>query len=116
MDSIILSRIRALGTHGVLPEEQSRPQPFEIDVELYADLTRAGQSDVLSDTVDYDSVIERTVKIVEAERFALLEALAARIADDCRSDPRVTRAVVTVRKLRPPVGHQVDHVAVRVER
>ena len=116
MDSIILSRIRALGTHGVLPEEQSRPQPFEIDVELDVDMTRAGQTDVLSDTVDYDSVIERTVKIVEAERFALLEALAARIADDCRSDPRVSRVRVTVRKMRPPVGHLVDHVAIRVER
>lgn len=116
MDAIILSRIRALGTHGVLPEEQSRPQPFEIDVELGVDLTRAGQTDVLSDTVDYDSIIERTVKIVEAERFALLEALAARIAEDCRTDPRVVRATVTVRKLRPPVGHLVEHVAVRVER
>ena len=26
--------LRELGVHGVLPEEQTRPQPFEVDVEL----------------------------------------------------------------------------------
>ena len=32
--------IRELGVHGVLPEEQTRPQPFEVDVELTVDLDR----------------------------------------------------------------------------
>ena len=52
MDTIILAGIRALGSHGVLPEEQGRPQPFEVDVELSVDLAPAGRSDVLSDTID----------------------------------------------------------------
>ena len=34
MDTIILAGIRALGSHGVLPEEQARPQPFEVDIDL----------------------------------------------------------------------------------
>jgi dihydroneopterin aldolase len=116
MDTIILTGIRALGAHGVLPEEQSRPQPFEIDVELSVDLSAAGRSDALSDTVDYDSLTGRIVQIVEAGGMALLEALAARIAADCRTDPRVQAVVVTVKKLRPPVPVHVDHVAVRIER
>src|SRR5258705_410753 len=66
MDTIILSGIRALGCHGVLPEEQARPQPFEVDVELSVDLRPAGRSDVLSDTIDYDSLAGRVVQIVEA--------------------------------------------------
>ena len=59
MDTIILSGIRALGSHGVLPEEQARPQPFEVDVELSVDLAPAGRSDVLSDTIDYDALAGR---------------------------------------------------------
>jgi dihydroneopterin aldolase len=116
MDTIILSGIRALGCHGVLPEEQARPQPFEVDVELAVDLSAAGRSDALSDTIDYDALAGRVVQIVEAGGLSLLEALANRIAGACRADPRVAGVVVTVKKLRPPVPVHVDHVAVRIER
>ena len=116
MDTIILSGIRALGAHGVLPEEQARAQPFEVDVELSVDLVPPGRSDVLSDTIDYDGLAAQVVKIVEAGGFSLLEALADRIAGACRADPRVTGVVVTVKKLRPPLPVHVDHVAVRIER
>ena len=116
MDTIILSGIRALGAHGVLPEEQGRPQPFEVDVELSVDLGAAGKSDALSDTIDYDGLAAQIVQIVEAGGMSLLEALAARIASVCRADPRVTAVVVTVKKLRPPVPVHMDHVAVRIER
>jgi dihydroneopterin aldolase len=116
MDNILLSGIRALGCHGALPEEQGRPQPFEVDVALSVDLAPAGRTDVLSDTVDYDGLTGRIVQIVEGGGFSLLEALATKIAEACRADPRVTRVTVTVKKLRPPVPVHIDHVAVRIER
>jgi dihydroneopterin aldolase len=116
MDTIILTGIRALGAHGALPEEQGRPQPFEVDVELSVDLRAPGRSDVLSDTVDYDALTGRIVSIIEAGGLSLLEALATRIAGACKADPRITSVVVTVKKLRPPVPVHVDHVAVRIER
>jgi dihydroneopterin aldolase len=116
MDTIILSGIRALGCHGVLPEEKSRPQPFEVDVELAVDRGPAGRTDVLSDTVDYDGLTARIVQIVEGGGLSLLEALATKIAEACRTDPRVTGVAVTVKKLRPPVPVHIGHVAVRIER
>ena len=116
MDTIILAGIRALGAHGVLPEEQGRAQPFEVDVELSVDVGAAGRSDALSDTVDYDALTGRIVSIIEAGGLSLLEALATRIAGACKADPRVTAVVVTVKKLRPPVPVHVDHVAVRIAR
>jgi dihydroneopterin aldolase len=115
-DHIIIAGLRELGVHGVLPEEQARPQPFEVDVDLAVDLTKPGDSDALDDTVDYAAVSEAISRVVKSERYHLLERLATRIAEVCGSDPRVTGVSVTVRKLHPPVRAMVDHVAVHIER
>ena len=116
MDRILISGIRELGIHGVLPEEQTRPQPFEVDLELFVDLALAGETDSLSDTVDYGAICESVSKIVTSEHYQLLERLAARIGEVCRADPRVQRVVVEVRKMEPPVPIDVRSVGVRVER
>jgi dihydroneopterin aldolase len=115
-DRIELRGLRAVGTHGALPEEQTRAQPFEVDVVVVADLRAAGQSDDLGDTVDYGALAYAVERVVTRERFQLLERLAERIADEVRSDPRVDEVEVTVRKLRPPVAVDLSSVAVTVTR
>ena len=114
MGTILVTGLEALGVHGVLPEEQARAQPFGVDLELEVDLGPAGASDDLADTIDYAAVIAVTVRIVETERFQLLERLATRIGEVCRTDDRVSAVTVTVRKLHPPVRAMLDYVAVRV--
>jgi dihydroneopterin aldolase len=114
MGAVLVTGLEALGVHGVLPEEQARAQPFGVDLELEVDLGPAGGSDDLADTIDYAAVIATVTRIVETERYQLLERLATRIAAACREDARVTAVTVTVRKLRPPVPATVEHVGVRV--
>ena len=46
-DRIELRGLRVLGVHGALPDEQVRAQPFEIDLDVDADLSVAGRSDHL---------------------------------------------------------------------
>ena len=116
MDTIRITRLAEMGTHGVLPEEKSRPQPFEVDLELGVDLVAAGETDDLGATVDYGAVCESVARVIASEQYDLLEGLAARIAEVCRADPRVRSVVVEVRKMRPPVRARVDHVGVRIER
>ena len=110
--------LRVVATHGVLPEEQARPQPFEIDVDLVVDLSTAAGSDSLADTVDYGNVVDRIVALVSAgPPQRLLESLADRAAlDALAADDRVLSATVTVRKLRPPVAADVASVGVRITR
>jgi dihydroneopterin aldolase len=115
-DAIELRGIRAVGTHGALPEEQARAQPFEVDVVVVSDLRAAGQSDAIEDTVDYGALAYAVERVVTRERFQLLERLAERIADELRADPRVEEVTVTVRKLRPPVAVDLASVAVTVTR
>lgn len=117
MDEIQLRGLRVTGTHGVLAEEQDRAQPFEVDVDLGVDLSAAGASDALADTVDYGAVASLVASIVGGDRFALLEALASRLATAVLAvDDRVVSVDVTVRKLRPPVPVDLSFAAVRVRR
>jgi len=115
-DRVLVAGLQVLGVHGVLPEERTTAQPFGIDLELAVDLATAGSSDALDDTVDYATVIDAVVAVVRDESYRLLERLASRIAEVCRTDARVTGVVVTVRKLEPPLPHDLDHVGVRIER
>jgi dihydroneopterin aldolase len=115
-DRILISGIRELGVHGVLPEEQTRPQPFQVDLELEVDLSTPGDTDELDDTVDYSAVCEAVSRVVSSEKHRLLERLASRIAEVCLVDPRVRHVKVTVRKLHPPVRAMLDSVGVRIER
>ena len=116
MDRIELRGLRAVGTHGLLPEEQLRPQPFEVDLDVELDLAAAGASDHLHDTLDYGELATAAARVVTGDRCALLERLAERIAEEVRGDPRVKSVTVAVRKLRPPVPVDIASAGVRVTR
>jgi len=115
-DLIELRGLRALGFCGALPEEQERRQPFEVDLDVETDLSRAGASDELGDTVDYGALCATVESVIVDERFALMEALSARIAAAVLEDARISAVTVTVRKLRPPVPQQLDTSGVRIRR
>jgi len=106
-----------VGTHGALPEEQDRAQPFEVDLDLAVDLAPAGATDRLVDTVDYGAVAAVVARVVGGESHRLLERLATRIADDVGAlDPGIASVTVTVRKLRPPVPVDLASAGVRITR
>jgi len=117
-DRIQLRGLRAIGTHGVLPEEKSRAQPFEINLDLAVDLVPAGMTDLLADTVDYAAVAEAAAGIVSGpSSFQLLEALAGAVADaTLASDPRIAAVTVRLRKLQPPLAMDIATVGVRITR
>ena len=115
-DLIEVTGLRVVGRHGVLPEERDRSQPFEIDLEIEADLRDAARHDDLSKTVDYGVVIEHVAELVANESFQLLEALADAIAARVLAEPRAEAVTVRVRKLRPPVAADLSSVAVTLRR
>lgn len=116
MDHLVLRGLRVVGTHGALPEERERAQPFEVDLDLGLDLGVAGASDDLGDTIDYGELVGRVHAVVTGEHHALLERLAARIAEVALADARVLEVEVSVRKLRPPVPVDLAHAEVRILR
>lgn len=115
-DVVEIRGLRLSGICGVLEHEQAQAQPLEVDLDLAIDLTAAGSSDDLDDTINYASVIDAVTDIVSSGSPALLEHLAATIAGACLTDPRVESVTVAVRKLRPPVPQLVDTTGVRITR
>jgi dihydroneopterin aldolase len=115
-DRIEIRALRVVGTHGLLPEEQVRGQPFELDLDVEADLTAAGRTDDLDGSVDYGEVVERAAAVVAGRSFRLLEALAEGIAEAVLADTRVISVSVGVRKLRPPLAADLGSVGVRITR
>ncbi|HXQ59638.1 MAG TPA: dihydroneopterin aldolase [Acidimicrobiales bacterium] len=115
-DRIEIRGLRLLGVHGVLPEERGRPQPFEVDLDLDIDMAEASVTDDLADTADYAAAIRTVADVVGGAPRNLLESLAGAIAEALLADDRIRSATVAVRKLRPPVPHQVASTGVRLTR
>ena len=115
-DVIELRGLVALGVCGALPEEQERPQPIEVDLDVTLDLSQPAASDELPDTLDYGALTALVDRIITTETFTLLERLAARLAEVVLNDTRVESVTVAVRKLRPPVPHQLRTAGVRITR
>jgi dihydroneopterin aldolase len=116
-DRIELRGLRLTGRVGVLPIEVEQAQPLELDLDLAVDLGAAGQSDDLADTVDYGAVCAAVERTVAAGHVALLERLAALVADAVLAvDPRVSGVDVALRKLRPPVPQQLATSGVHIRR
>ncbi|MGH8774282.1 MAG: dihydroneopterin aldolase [Jiangellaceae bacterium] len=115
-DRIALRGLTARGRHGWYGFEQDAGQEFRVDVVLGVDTRTAADSDDLDDTVDYGTLAEQVVGIVEGAPVKLVETLAQRIADVCLSDAKVDDVEVTVHKPQAPVSVPFDDVTVTIRR
>ncbi len=115
-DQIVIRGIEAFGYHGVFDHETRIGQRFVVDVALTLDLSAAAASDQLRDTVDYGDLAARVAAVVTGAPVALVERLAARIADECLVDARVQAATVTVHKPSAPLPVAAADVEVSVTR
>ena len=115
MDQIEIRNWRSLTVIGALEHEQLAPQPVEVDATLFVDLEDAGTTDDLTATVHYGEVMDAFAKVT-ADRHVLLERLAHRLTQAALAFPLVQEVDLVVRKLRPPVPHDVENTAVRLHR
>jgi dihydroneopterin aldolase len=116
-DRIFLRGIVLFGRHGTIPEEAVLGQRFEVDLDCFVDLSAAGRTDALGETVDYGAVYEAVRQTVESERFGLIEALAERIAGRLLGRfPAIVKVRVEVRKPAAPIRGQFDTVGVEITR
>jgi len=98
IDTIRIEQLELDCLIGVNPWERLTKQRITIDISMDVDLSAAGESDSIRDTVDYRVVTKAVAAEVNASSYKLIEALAARVAEICMANERVSAVEVTLRK------------------
>ncbi|HET9501314.1 MAG TPA: dihydroneopterin aldolase [Marmoricola sp.] len=115
-DQLAVCGIEVFAHHGVLDFERRDGQKFLIDLRLGLDTGPAAQTDDLSRTVDYGSLVHDVTTAVEKDPVDLIETVAQRIADVCLSRDQVEWAEVTVHKPHAPIEATFSDVALTINR
>lgn len=115
-DEIALTGLRAMGYHGVFPEERVEGQLFIVDVVLHLSLAAAARGDDLASTVHYGELANRVVRAVETDPVDLIETVAERVAQIALSYPVVDEVAVTVHKPSAPIEVPFSDVSVTIRR
>lgn len=97
-DKILVKDLLLRGIIGLNDWEREKEQDILINLTVFTDVRRAGESDDMADSLNYRTLTKAIIEYVESSRHYLVEALATGIA----------RIAV--------VGHGAERVIVRVEK
>ena len=117
IDCIKLANMGFYAFHGTSKQEKEVGQRFFLDVEMFLDLRRAGTSDNIRHTVNYEKVYNIISSLTKKRKYNLLEALAEDIVEEIlRHFPHLDRIRVKVRKPQVPLCGILDYVEVTIDR
>ncbi|HUU29866.1 MAG TPA: dihydroneopterin aldolase [archaeon] len=116
MDRLTLHGMKFYSHSGIHSFEKDVGQLFEIDIDCYLDLTKAAQSDRITDTVNYPKLFQTVKQVMEESSFNLMERLAGEIAGRVLAEFPVQRVTVRCRKPRVPVKGFIDYAGVEITR
>ena len=117
MDRIYIKGLDVYAYHGVMPKEKRDGQRFVLDITLDCDLSKAGRTDRLEDTVDYTAVMDAAVQAMTGNSYDLIERAASRTAEAIlRAEEKVEKVTLCLRKPEAPIDKIFDYVAVEITR
>jgi FolB domain-containing protein len=114
MDQIFIKNLLVRGIIGINDWEREKPQDILINIIISADLTKAGETDDISYSINYRTIAKKAQSRAETAQRLTVEALAADIAKICLEEPGVLRVRVKVEK--PNAVRFARSVGVEVER
>ena len=113
MDRINIKNFEVFANHGVLPEENVLGQKYMISAALYTDLRRAGTSDVLEKSIDYNVICRDVKNYIEGNTFKLIETVAEGMAEMLLIDnPALQKVWLEIKKPWAPVAVHLETVSV----
>ena len=114
MDKIFISDLLIRGIIGISERERENPQDILVNIIISTDITTAGKSDNVEDSVNYRTIAKKVLAHTETVKRYTVEALAEDIASLCLEDPKVR--VVKVRVEKPGAVRFSRSVGVEIER
>lgn len=100
---------------GVLEWEQQHVQELIFNIELAVDFKKAGHTDRIRDTLDYQAVIDAVGELVKKTRCYLIEKLATVVAQMILQQFKVSYVKIRIDKTSARMS-AVKSVAVEIER
>lgn len=114
MNKVSVIGIQAYAYHGCLEEEAKIGNEYIIDVELTTDFEESAMKDDLSKTIDY-VIVNKIVEEEMAIRSKLIETVGYRILARLKAEDFIMlNAVITIKKINPPINGNVDYVSITV--
>lgn len=114
LDRIYIRDLETRCIVGIYPEERIHKQDVILNITLWCDLSRAGATDNIDDTVNYKGVNKDILAHVEASEYFLIERMAETVAQICLESKGVRQVEVTVDK--PGALRYARSVAVTITR
>lgn len=116
-DQIIVKGLKISAKHGVFDFEKQNEQLFILDIILSVSLAKAGQSDVLEDTVSYADVCNVAQRVMQENCCNLIERAAQLVCDAVFGCSELIEAIdLTIKKPQAPVSQDIEYPAVRIVR
>jgi FolB domain-containing protein len=114
MDKVFINDLLVRGIIGIREWERKKAQDILINVTVFTDTTRAGETDDIQYSVDYSTLAKKMQSHAETAACLTVEALANDLAKLCLEDEMVKRVIVRVEK--PGAVRFAKSVGVEVER
>jgi FolB domain-containing protein len=114
MDKVIIKNLLARGIIGVNDWERKRAQNILINITMFTDTRRAGETDHIDDCINYSTMSKKVLAHAETVNRLTVEALANDLAKLCLEEKGVQRVIVCVEK--PGAVRFAESVGVEIER
>lgn len=98
LDRIYIEDLKLSCIIGINEDERLNQQDIVINITIFADLSKACQTDNIKDTVDYKKLKTTIVAMVRNSSYYLIERLADHIARICLEIPLIEKVIVKVDK------------------
>ncbi len=114
MDKVFIKDLLVRGIIGIREWERKKAQDILINVTVFTDTSRAGETDDITYSVDYSALAKKVQSHAETAARLTVEALANDLANLCLEDALAKKVVVRVEK--PGAVRFAKSVGVEVER
>ena len=116
MGTIRIKNMVFYGYHGTAQEEKELGGRFEVDLDLYTNLTKAIDTDNIEYTINYVDIYSLVKDIVTESKYHLIEALAGKIVKEIFISYTLSKVTIRLRKPNVPLRGVVDTVEVEITR
>lgn len=114
MDKTFIKDLLVRGIIGIRNWEREKPQDILINVTVFSDTARAGETDDIKDCVDYSILAKKIQTHAETAARLTVEALANDLAKICLEQNGVNKTIIRVEK--PGAVRFAKSVGVEIQR